>query len=394
MILMDKNKCCGCGACAYVCPRHAIEMIQDDYGVMYASVNNALCLNCERCQKVCPIRQEQNKKLSLPEAYAAVCTAPLAKQSTSGGIFAILAKHVIEDGGEVFATTMTNDLQVKVIGIHNINDIPLLQGSKYVQSNAINSYAEIKACLDAGKKVLFAGTPCQVAAVRQVFSFEKNLYLVDIICHGVPNAKLFSDSVADLQRHYSYKITQICFRDARYGQRLIGSILFENGKRKKLPAYKYPYFSLFLKNSILTSACHQCQFASPFRYGDITIGDYWGAHMYEKEFYISCIERGFRKISAVLINNQKGNELFHAIQEDLLYTYTDIEKIKERNPPLYMSSKPNKDRTFCFEIYQKGGYAALKEYYFKKYRCSNIKSALYAMLPNHIVDFLKKGRKF
>ncbi len=390
--VVKKEHCCGCGACVYACPQNAISIKKDACGFLFSEINQKTCVNCNKCQKVCPGLRAISKDSSVKKAFAVVSKDETAKNSASGGLFAIIAKRFIEMGGVVFGTTMTNDLDVKVIGIDKIDDIILLQGSKYVQSDVLGAYSQIEEQLKQNKPVLFAGTPCQTSAVKTLFSKYENLYLIDLICHGTPNKQMFKDSVNYLQSKYKNKITGLCFRDAKYGHRMIGSIIFKNGKRTKLPAYKYAYYSLFLKDSIISDACHNCKYANLDRASDMTIGDYWGAHIYEKDFYTKCVNEGFLRISAALLNSEKGAHLFDIIKNDIIFKKTDVQKITNRNPSLNKPVPPNKDRQTCLDIYLKGGYSALNNYYQKKYKKRNLTAALYATLPNFIVNILKKAR--
>lgn len=367
-------------------------MKNDEYGFRYAYIDREKCINCGKCQSVCPTLVQYNLADGDKNAYAIVSLDETAKMSASGGIFAITAKRFIENGGVVFGTAFTEDLKVRVIGIQDVNDLHLLQGSKYVQSDMSTAYSEIKQFLDIGKRVLFAGTPCQTSALKNLFGKSEQLYLIDIICHGTPNAQMFDESVAALETKYSKKIVDFSFRDAEYGHRMIGSITFEDKKKKKLPAVSYPYYSLFLKNSIITPACHSCNYAKIARVSDITIGDYWGVHKQEKDFYMECVKKGVPRISAIMINSTQGSYLFDTIKDSVFYKKSDINKIKLQNPSLYAPTKPNKDREKCLNIYKDGGYEALSIYYKKKYAKINIKARLYAALPNSLVSLLKKWR--
>lgn len=392
MNVVEKERCCGCGACVYACNKNAIVLKTDSCGFVYSEIDQDKCINCKKCQKVCPALHNAEDKNSILSAYAVVSTDETAKNSASGGLFAIIAKRFIEKGGIVFGTTMTKDLNVKVVGIKDVNDIILLQGSKYVQADIFPAYPQIEEQIMQNKPVLFAGTPCQVSAIKKLFGKYDNLFTVDLICHGTPNRQMFKDSVKFLQEKHKEKIAGLCFRDAKYGHRMIGSIVFENGKRKKLPAYKYAYYSLFLKDSIISSACHNCKYANLSRISDMTIGDYWGVHLYEKDFYADCVKKGFNRVSAAILNTNKGTELFKSIKNDIIFKETNIEKIQKRNPSLQKPVSPNKDREKCLGTYLKGGYSALNDYYQKKYKKSNLKAALYASLPNFVVNILKKAR--
>ena len=192
---INKNDCSGCGACVQICPQSCLALRPDKEGFLHPIMDSQNCVNCGKCIKVCPV---ENPKKYVPLAsYAAISKDnTMLKKSSSGAIFPLLAQAWIQEEGYVCAAEMTKDLSVKHVVTNKINELRKMQGSKYVQSYAFDTYEEMKRLLEKGKKVLFIGTPCQVSAVRNMF--KKNLdqlLLVDLICHGVPS-QLFEYSCA------------------------------------------------------------------------------------------------------------------------------------------------------------------------------------------------------
>ena len=195
-IISEKNEtnCCGCGACSKCCPRHAIYMEEDENGFDYPKIDESRCTECGKCLKVCSFeKKEQSRK----ETYAAQAKDADLEENASGGIFTVLAQEVLKRKGIVYGCAMlyeNQNLVIKHIGIDKIEELCKLKGSKYVQSNLENVYVEIKRHLEHNETVLFSGTPCQIAGLRGYLQRTyANLYTIEIICHGVPSAKLFQN---------------------------------------------------------------------------------------------------------------------------------------------------------------------------------------------------------
>lgn len=392
MKIIDYKDCCGCSACIHACPKDAIAFQKDERGFLYAEIQEDRCVECGRCKTVCPILNTKAEGEQPPKAYAASSLEASSDKSSSGGIFALIAQKFIERGGVVFGTAMTEDFHVQVIGVTNVEDLIKLQGSKYVQSDMRNAFDQIKQHLDHQIPVLFSGTPCQTSAIKNVFGKRDGLYLIDLVCHGVPNEQMFRDSVAHLQSKYNHQIAQIRFRDKRYGHGVIGSVTLQNGKVKKLPAYRYDYYALFLKNNILTESCYQCPYANPNRIGDLTLCDYWNVHVHERDFYNACNQKGLNGISAVMVHTSKGAELYEAIAGSVFQKETEMRKVQANNPSLATPTKRGADYHTCMKLYQSGSWNAVSRFYYKKYRLKNWKTALYSSLPLFVKNLLKKLR--
>lgn len=189
--VVEYKDCCGCGVCHEACPKNAISMVADECGYIYAKIDNNLCIDCGKCKGVCPALKNDCEVEFEKRAYAATSLDESTKKSASGGMFALFAKKVLVEGGIVFGTEMNESFDVQVIGIESEEDLPKLQGSKYVQSNMLPAFKQIKEALKT-RKVLFCGTPCQVSALKNYIGKEReNLILVDLVCHGVPNNQMF-----------------------------------------------------------------------------------------------------------------------------------------------------------------------------------------------------------
>ena len=185
-----KNECTGCSACANICPRQCIEMNEDAEGFVYPQiVNDSLCISCGACERACPILNKKNNNDVLTKAYAALSKdESLRLESSSGGIFSELAKVVLQSGGIIYGASYNENGLVEHINIDNIEALGKLRGAKYSQSNMGDSFQVLKKQLNSGRKILFSGTPCQVAGLKSFLNKDyDNLICIDFVCHGVPS---------------------------------------------------------------------------------------------------------------------------------------------------------------------------------------------------------------
>lgn len=168
-INIKQSNCCGCTACFNICPNNAIVMENDVYGNLFPKVDSDKCIECKLCEKICPLNNANYKREDKPCYAAYTNNDDLLLKSSSGGIFASIAYNFLFDGGYVCGCAtefIDNEIKVHHIIIDNVEDLYKLQGSKYVQSNLIDVLCKIRDLLKANKKVLFSGTPCQVASLN------------------------------------------------------------------------------------------------------------------------------------------------------------------------------------------------------------------------------------
>lgn len=362
----SKEECFACGACKNICPKQAIEMITDIRGFLYPEINNDLCIECGMCRKVCIISKkvtERNPK----EVFAATATdKDLSINSASGGAFAVFAKMILLNGGSVCGAAYNQNMEVKHTLIDNINELSRLQGTKYVQSDIEYIFRTIKHNLLENKTVLFSGTPCQVHGLQSYLGKEyENLFLIDIICHGVPSEKVFLDYIKILEKKIDGKIVNFRFRDKEKGW---GSktprIDFKQKEVHKsiyIRAINSSYYRLFLKGNIYRDNCYKCKYASAVRVGDVSIGDYWGIDEAHPEFIEN--QRNYRGISVVICNTEKGIKLVEECKEEFMLCKSDIARAQRRNPQLKEPTKCNiQERERFFELYAKGYNAVEKDF--------------------------------
>lgn len=190
--IKDKSNCCGCNACVQKCPKQCISMREDDEGFLYPYVDKILCIDCGLCEKTCPVINSKEERKPLNVFAAKKPNDEVRMQSSSGGIFTLLAENVIDEGGVVFGAGFNERWEVVHSFAEKKEDLAKFRGSKYVQSKVGNSYKQAEAFLKQGRKVLYSGTPCQIAGLKQYLRKDyANLLAVDFICHGVPSPGVF-----------------------------------------------------------------------------------------------------------------------------------------------------------------------------------------------------------
>lgn len=393
-LMRDKSECCGCSACQQACPKHAISMEPDEMGFLFPVIDEKKCIGCNKCTLVCDFKNRIRKELEInPESYWAVNKDQMMlKRSASGGIFSAVAKYILNEGGVVFGAALLceyDQVIIKHIMIDRFEQICLLQGSKYVQSNIANSYLNVKQQLDKGKKVLFCGTPCQIGGLKGFLNNKEyeNLYTIDLICHGVPSEKVFHDYIETLERKVRGKVIDFEFRNKDFGWGLLAKVNFRKKNGKKIYKYYLPiessYYKMFLEGLIYRSSCYNCKYTTNSRVGDITVGDYWGIDNGNSELTVNT-KNG---VSCLLINTEKGTNIIK--DSGLEYHSVDYNDIKKENHQLYTSVPYPKVRDDFSKYYKKRGYKVIDCYYRKHWRTDRWIMKAKRMIPTIVKDGVK-----
>lgn len=312
-LLADFNHCTGCSACMAICPKNAIKMMEDDEGFLSPKIDESLCINCGLCNKVCPILN-QHKNPKSPESYALKIKDTQQRiKSSSGGIAYAISKLFIERGAYICGAA-TEGFYVKHIIINNLNDLHKLQGSKYVQSDMNDCFRRIKKLLIKGQTVLFIGTPCQVAGIKNFCKdVDQRLFTIDLICHGVPSPKVLHSYINELKPEY-YTAVTVKFRDKRSGWNDSVSITLLDSEGDTVFHEKQnanPYMKGFLSNVFNRRSCGNCPFACAERVGDMTLGDFWGIESVDRRL------NDGKGTSLVLSNSAKGQFMGKAIIDEI-----------------------------------------------------------------------------
>ena len=353
MRLVKKELCTGCNACYSICPVHCISMQEDQEGFLYPAIEKEKCALCKKCETACPAIVQGNKRKPLHVFAAKNPNEEIRRQSSSGGIFTLIAESVIQKGGVVFGARFDDNWGVVHDYTETAEGLAAFRGSKYVQSRIGDTYLSAKDFLLAGRKVLFCGTPCQIAGLKAFLQEDyDNLLTVDLVCHGVPSPlvwKRYLDEVIAVPppRKIGDKlITSINFREKTSGWKVftllilfkinismnkedITNINFRDKKKGKSDftletasadtgstvflrenLNQNTFFKGFLKNLFLRPSCYKCPVRSFKSQSDITIGDYWGIQNFIPEF---DDDKG---VSLVTINTEKGREIYKTLNKD------------------------------------------------------------------------------
>ena len=303
------NRCTGCGACNNACPKGAISMAENREGFLSPVVNEAKCIECRICEKVCPVLNLNKENDENNVMYAVRARDDVRSLSSSGGIFSLVAEHILDKGGYVCGSAFDSDMKLMHRLISKKEELAPLRGSKYLQSDVGLIYKEIEALLKKGKTVFFVGTPCQVASLKNFLkkSYDR-LYTADILCHGVPSQKSFDMYLSDISN--GKRVTDVSFRSKRFGwgaEHIL--VTFENGEEYiNTRRGGDPYVTAFLENMNLRVSCENCKFSESPRHGDISIGDFWGIERIDKT------QNDGKGTSILLVNSKKGKELLKIIK--------------------------------------------------------------------------------
>lgn len=244
--LISKHDCCGCTACASICPKGCIAMTADSEGFYYPEINENLCINCGLCEKVCPLLHKPAQHTILNVYGAKNCDDGIRYTSSSGGMFTLFANAVLQSGGTVFGAELDDAFQVCHTSITNTGELFKLRGSKYVQSKMTGIFKKVRTLLNNGKKVLFSGTPCQIAGLKGFLMKDyENLTTVDVVCHGVPSAKVYNKYLQEIASDTGESITKVNFRDKANGWKQGETLFFTKTHRIGAPKRQETYMRLF-----------------------------------------------------------------------------------------------------------------------------------------------------
>lgn len=327
-IICSHDTCVGCQACRLTCPKQCISMQEDIRGNIYPIIDQSLCIDCKKCQKVCPVINPPSFYDGPIKVYAGWAKENKArKRSTSGAISYVLSKHFLSKG-DAFCGAVWTTQGAKHKVTTDIADIVLFQGSKYSHSEVGDCYREIKDLLKAEKRVLFTGTPCQCAALRNYLGVDyEGLIVVDLVCHGVPSRRILREHVKRIEKENGKKVLEMRFREKTPTQTATSmKYVFEDGTYKLLSVHKDFFFRSFVDNYAIREGCFHCKFSRLQRVSDITIADFWGYS--PKRFKFRDYEKG---VSIIIINTVKGEKIFTQIEDSLLFEERDIKENRNHN---------------------------------------------------------------
>lgn len=345
-------------------------MEQSRDGFLYPIIYDKNCVNCGTCKESCPINRsqvERTGKSGMPKAFAVINKNEATRMdSSSGGIFTLLAEVVIAEGGIVFGARFDNDFSIVHNYAEDIEKLADFRGSKYAQSKIDNSYKNAKRFLEEGRKVLFTGTPCQIGGLK-VFLNKKyeNLICVDIICHGVPSPKVWQKYIEFREKFAGAKTANIAFRRKNYGWMQYSlSFFFKNCSEYSENFKNDLFMKAFLKNLCLRKSCHVCSFKTINRISDITIADFWGIQKIEPGMFDD------KGTSLVLLQSLKGQDIFDRIKPNTNFLEVNCKKSLEFNPAAFRSCEEHKKREQFLKNIDKLPFDKLVNKYLKSSFCN------------------------
>lgn len=390
--IVSRKLCTGCSACASICPRNCIRMMPNEEGFLYPAIDDN-CVHCGLCDSVCPVTHSTKmSNLVSQEAYAAVSKSNrIWKRSSSGGAFSEICQ-AWGDSDTLFCGAAWNELHVNHVCVQGIENIAILCKSKYVASDLNACFRQIKVHLKKGKKVLFCGTPCQVAGLKLFLHEEyNNLFLIDLICHGVGSQAVFKECLKATEADLKRKIIAYEFRSKKkvYDTDHIVKINVENVKK---PVYITGdrYLQLFVKQDCLRLSCGKnCKYRNQNREGDITIGDFKGL------FSVFPDLLGTKKnYSTLVVNTEKGKEILEKLNQTMEIHQCEVESIKKYNPLFYGHTYFSEERNEFFRQFCEDRKTAIEKCTVpaKIYR-KNIKGKMYDLFPVKIRKWIQGRRE-
>ena len=357
--IKEKDQCCGCEACKNICPKQCITMVEDEEGFRYPHIDKEKCINCGLCERVCPILHESsNTNLKKETEFFAAFNneEDTIKNSSSGGVFSLLAENILSKNGVVYGVIQEDVYKVKFIRAENKEKLNKIRGSKYLQANIEDMYIEAKKDLEEGKKVLFSGTPCQIAGLYNVLGKENdNLLTVDVVCHGVPSDAVYREYINYVEEKNKKQVINIKWRDKiqGWGPNRI-TLYFNDGTTETKTSSQNPFQTGFLKNIYLRPSCYKCKYAKLPRIGDISLADFWG---YNGKLLEKNKNRG---LSILIISSKKGKRIFDEISKNMTLEKVSEDYVKSKSRHVYLHPEENEKRAKFFKDFKKMKFKTIK----------------------------------
>lgn len=349
---ISKSKCCGCGACSEICPRKAIEMKADKEGFLYPEINQERCVGCRQCQDVCAFSSGEAQLSGNPlKAIVAYHKNPYIRiKSRSGAVFVAVSDYILKKKGVVYGAEFADDFSVRHGRAKNKTERDKFCGSKYVQSDTENTFMQVLGDLKEGRQVLYSGTACQIAGLKQflekkgvVFPTDK-LITVDIVCHGVMSPLLWKKNLEEMSECIKGSIDTVQFRDKQFGWD--SHIETYSSNQEKLQSKRYT--SIFYSHNALRPSCYHCPYASVARGSDITLADAWGVKKVAPEWDST------KGISLVLVNTDNGMRLIDNVSENIIMKEVALSKMLQ--PNLLGPTKQPNSRNEFWKLFETKGY--------------------------------------
>lgn len=397
---VDRKECCGCSACVQVCPNGCLTMVQDSHGFFYPAFDPSNCIECGLCVKVCQIDSDEKKIQPKRICAAKHNDDEIRKESSSGGVFSLIAEYIIDKGGVVFGAKFSESWEVVHDFVETKEELQVFRGSKYVQSNVGDSYQKVRQFLNDGRIVLFSGTPCQTLGLKKYLGKEyDNLVTLEVFCHGVPSPGVWKQYVNKIRSKTvdgkntvllslnEMPIKDISFRDKTNGWKKFGfvvrtvadeggdqnSVLSSSNDRNIIneEANCNSYMRCFIKNVMLRPSCYNCQAKSGKSGSDFALADFWGIDRYCHSFSDDL------GVTLLYTMSDKACQIVDSLR--MVWKDLPIENYKKYNRTFVASALKNPLYDTFWDVYEKSGIdavdvispqlkASLKDRFFAKIR--------------------------
>ena len=330
--LCDRYLCTGCGACFAKCPKQCISFIEDNHGFAYPEINEKDCIKCGICAKVCPVQNQHvmTRPTFIYKTHSQSKRIDIMK-SSSGGTVSEIVRYFLKYEGSVYSSFFDENYNLTLNEIVDESNIINLQGSKYVQGRAEHSYKLVLNQLQKGKKVLYIGTPCQIAGLYSFLGGRNpSLWTIDLLCAGVASPGVFRRFVTFLKLKYG-NFCNLNFRNKKYGYGFYVTSISKDDSKERVLTDEAVSFSKCIGKGFVRKSCFACQYHNIARIGDITVGDYGRKNLTRNELKYG--------VNLCFVNTENGKKLFDALRNNLSFQEISYGFIKEKLESTPLSDK-------------------------------------------------------
>jgi len=378
--------CTGCGACIASCPKLCISMKEHGLGHMYPAVDTEICIRCGACRRACHAVKPFEQATFEGRAFAVQANdRRILAESSSGGVFSLLAEDMLHSGGVVYGSRWSRGRGAVHARAASFREFSVLRRSKYVHSNTTRIFESVRDDLEAGLRVLFSGTPCQIAALRAFLGGDREgLVVIDLVCHGAPSSGFFEGYLRWFEEEAGKSLVEYNSRDKNVaGWSCLGSYRTEAGPISIIPVDD-PYVLTFSQGATFRECCYACPYAGAKRVGDVTLGDFWGVERLHLEV---DLDGG---ISVVLVSTEKGMRMLErACEGSAFVEEVRFEDAARSNANLTSPSSLPPEREQLVEAYAVGGFAAVAMLASRLYKTEILKNRIKRAVPTSIKRVVK-----